>query len=146
MVGLGVVLDSTKGSNKPHVIVVNKADMIKPSDPSSPPPPPSPQPNHPNFSHWKSPSDHHQVTAAGGSFLDRCFLCQQKLLPGKDIFMYKGDRAFCSKECRCRQIFIDDNYFPLAPMKQPPTSSSSSSSPSSPSRKRTKNRANGFAY
>ncbi|KAF7150485.1 hypothetical protein RHSIM_Rhsim02G0007500 [Rhododendron simsii] len=93
MVGLGLVLDSTKGStviNKPHVIVVNKANMIKPSDPSSPPPLPSPQPNHPNFSHWKSPSDH-QVTAAaaGGSFLDRCFLCQQKLLPGKDIFMYK---------------------------------------------------------
>lgn len=93
--GLGVVLDSsTKGSNnkssrnnKPHVIVVNKANMIKPS-PSSP----SPQPNHPNyFPHsWKSPSDH-QVTAAavGGSFLDQCFLCQQKLLPAKDIFMYK---------------------------------------------------------
>ncbi|KAI8566042.1 hypothetical protein RHMOL_Rhmol02G0008400 [Rhododendron molle] len=124
--------------------------MIKPSPSSPPVPPPSPQPNHPNFSHWKSPSDH-QVTAAaaaGGSFLDRCFLCQQKLLPGKDIFMYKGDRAFCSEECRCRQIFIDDNYFPLAPMKQPPTSSSSSSSssPSSPNRKRAKNQANGFAY
>ncbi|XP_059316048.1 FCS-Like Zinc finger 15-like [Lycium ferocissimum] len=41
-------------------------------------------------------------------FLDSCFLCKQKLLPGQDIFMYKGDRAFCSKECRCRQIFMDE--------------------------------------
>ncbi|KAL1548469.1 FCS-Like Zinc finger 15 isoform X1 [Salvia divinorum] len=41
-------------------------------------------------------------------FLENCFLCRHKLLPGKDIFMYKGDRAFCSVECRYRQIFMDE--------------------------------------
>ncbi|XP_047982955.1 FCS-Like Zinc finger 15-like [Salvia hispanica] len=41
-------------------------------------------------------------------FLDNCFLCRRKLLPGNDTFMYKGDRAFCSVECRCRQIFMDE--------------------------------------
>ncbi|GMN62384.1 hypothetical protein TIFTF001_031469 [Ficus carica] len=73
------------------------------------------------------------------TFLDQCFLCHQKLLPGKDIYMYKGDRAFCSVECRCRQIFMDEeesilkDNCSLAAIK--PTSSSSSSSSSSRHRK-----------
>ncbi|KAI4364456.1 hypothetical protein MLD38_020546 [Melastoma candidum] len=43
-----------------------------------------------------------------GGFLDQCFLCSTKLSPGKDIYMYRGDRAFCSEECRCRQILLDE--------------------------------------
>ncbi|KAH7858767.1 hypothetical protein Vadar_027771 [Vaccinium darrowii] len=149
MVGLSVVLDSTKLSTNKNQIkaqVINKADMIKSSPPSSTQP--SPQPPHP-FSQWKSPSSDGQVTAAGagGSFLDQCFLCKQKILLGKDIFMYKGDRAFCSEECRCRHIFMDDNFFPLPAIKQPqPPTSSSSPSPSSPNQKAARNRANRFAY
>ncbi|KAJ8573886.1 hypothetical protein K7X08_010397 [Anisodus acutangulus] len=46
------------------------------------------------------------VVACG--FLDSCFLCKQKLLPGKDIYMYKGEWGFCSVECRCRQIYMDE--------------------------------------
>ncbi|KAI4369554.1 hypothetical protein MLD38_017981 [Melastoma candidum] len=41
-------------------------------------------------------------------FLDQCFLCRTKLSPGKDIYMYRGDRGFCSEECRCRQILLDE--------------------------------------
>ncbi|KAE9602164.1 hypothetical protein Lal_00049659 [Lupinus albus] len=42
------------------------------------------------------------------TFLDQCFLCRKRLLPGKDIYMYKGDRAFCSVDCRCKQIYKDE--------------------------------------
>ncbi|KAG6472238.1 FCS-Like Zinc finger 15-like [Zingiber officinale] len=41
-------------------------------------------------------------------FLENCYMCQEKLQQGKDIYMYKGDRAFCSEECRRRQIFMDE--------------------------------------
>ncbi|KAG6432143.1 hypothetical protein SASPL_103717 [Salvia splendens] len=41
-------------------------------------------------------------------FLENCSLCRRKLLPGKDIYMYKGDMPFCSVECRSRKIFIDE--------------------------------------
>ncbi|CAN0901314.1 FCS-Like Zinc finger 14 [Linum grandiflorum] len=36
-------------------------------------------------------------------FLSSCFLCK-KLLHGLDIFMYRGEKAFCSVECREQQI------------------------------------------
>ncbi|WJX28584.1 hypothetical protein P8452_17282 [Trifolium repens] len=40
-------------------------------------------------------------------FLNSCHLCK-KNLHGKDIFMYRGEKAFCSNECRSRQIMIDE--------------------------------------
>ncbi|EES07080.1 protein MARD1 [Sorghum bicolor] len=46
---------------------------------------------------------------AAGSFLQRCCLCHAELAEGMDINMYRGDRAFCSVECRCRQIFMDED-------------------------------------
>nr|XP_009769151.1 PREDICTED: uncharacterized protein LOC104220051 [Nicotiana sylvestris] len=48
------------------------------------------------------------IATTNCGFLDSCFLCKQKLLPGQDIYMYKGDRAFCSVECRCSHIFKDE--------------------------------------
>ncbi|KAK4370137.1 hypothetical protein RND71_009612 [Anisodus tanguticus] len=41
-------------------------------------------------------------------FLNSCFLCK-KHLQGLDIFMYRGEKAFCSAECRCTQISIDEH-------------------------------------
>ncbi|CAL9763688.1 unnamed protein product [Musa acuminata subsp. burmannicoides] len=41
-------------------------------------------------------------------FLERCYLCRRRLQQGNDIYMYRGDRAFCSVECRNRQIFMDE--------------------------------------
>ncbi|KAK7329462.1 hypothetical protein VNO77_23631 [Canavalia gladiata] len=87
------------------------------------------------------------------TFLDLCFLCRKRLLPGKDIYMYKGDRAFCSVECRCKQILMDEEESiqiencSLAAMR--PTPSASSSSSSSQARyhqKGARNRSGGFAY
>ncbi|XAR51097.1 hypothetical protein NMG60_11005633 [Bertholletia excelsa] len=40
-------------------------------------------------------------------FLSSCHLCHKKLL-GKDIYMYRGEKAFCSTECRYRQIVMDE--------------------------------------
>ncbi|WVZ50029.1 hypothetical protein U9M48_001328 [Paspalum notatum var. saurae] len=43
------------------------------------------------------------------SFLQRCFLCRRELADGRDIYIYRGDRAFCSEECRCRHILADQD-------------------------------------
>ncbi|KAL7136886.1 hypothetical protein ABFS83_10G060100 [Erythranthe nasuta] len=40
-------------------------------------------------------------------FLSACNLCR-KNLHGKDIYMYRGEKAFCSTECRYRQIVVDE--------------------------------------
>ncbi|KAK9989855.1 hypothetical protein SO802_030094 [Lithocarpus litseifolius] len=40
-------------------------------------------------------------------FLSSCHLCRKKL-HGKDIYMYRGEKAFCSTECRSRQIMMDE--------------------------------------
>jgi len=40
-------------------------------------------------------------------FLSCCQLCN-KNLHGKDIYMYRGEKAFCSAECRSRQIMVDE--------------------------------------
>ncbi|GMJ14095.1 hypothetical protein like AT5G49120 [Hibiscus trionum] len=89
-----------------------------------------------------------QLSYPAPAFLQHCFLCRQKLLPGKDIYMYKGDKGFCSEECRCRQIFMDeeeslkkDKCCSFANVKSSSTSSSSSSSTSR--RRRRKAAGNG---
>ncbi|KAM0937640.1 putative Zf-FLZ domain, FCS-Like Zinc finger/14 [Dioscorea sansibarensis] len=41
------------------------------------------------------------------NFLDTCYLCNKRL-HGKDIYMYRGEKAFCSKECRYQQIISDE--------------------------------------
>ncbi|KAL2503413.1 hypothetical protein Fot_37261 [Forsythia ovata] len=40
-------------------------------------------------------------------FLNSCVLCK-KMLHGLDIFMYRGEKAFCSAECRFKQISVDE--------------------------------------
>ncbi|GJN29861.1 hypothetical protein PR202_gb18122 [Eleusine coracana subsp. coracana] len=40
-------------------------------------------------------------------FLDACFLCKRDITTDRHIFMYKGDAAFCSDECRQVQMDMD---------------------------------------
>ncbi|KAG2667975.1 hypothetical protein I3843_15G133900 [Carya illinoinensis] len=40
-------------------------------------------------------------------FLSTCYLCK-KQLHGLDIFMYRGEKAFCSAECRDKHIRSDE--------------------------------------
>lgn len=41
-------------------------------------------------------------------FLRACFLCKRRLIPGRDIYMYRGDSAFCSLECRQQKMIQDE--------------------------------------
>ncbi|WVZ12160.1 hypothetical protein V8G54_016690 [Vigna mungo] len=130
MVGLSVVLEVQKPCiNKKTPQVINKTTILSTTTHRKPALPPSP---------FQSPT-----------FLDQCFLCGKKLSPGKDIYMYKGDRAFCSVECRCKQIFWDEEEAvkeekcSLAAMR-PTSSSYSSSSSSRHHRKERRNRGVGF--
>ncbi|CAJ1940988.1 unnamed protein product [Sphenostylis stenocarpa] len=135
MVGLSVVLESQKGCiNKKTPQVINKTTIMLGTINKKPTPPP-PQPS----SIFQPPT-----------FLDQCFLCEKRLLPGKDIYMYKGDRAFCSVDCRCKQIFTDEEEAmqkekcSLAAMRPTSSSPSSSSSTSRHHRKGTRSRGGGF--
>ncbi|KAK7377602.1 hypothetical protein VNO80_03030 [Phaseolus coccineus] len=41
-------------------------------------------------------------------FLRVCALCKGRLAPGRDIYMYRGDNAFCSLKCRQHQMNQDE--------------------------------------
>ncbi|EOA31246.1 hypothetical protein CARUB_v10014416mg [Capsella rubella] len=43
------------------------------------------------------------------SFLSSCCNCKKSLGPRDDIFMYRGDRAFCSSECRELEMMTEEN-------------------------------------
>jgi hypothetical protein len=46
--------------------------------------------------------------AETAAFLRACGLCNRRLGPGVDTFMYRGDTAFCSLECRQQHITIEE--------------------------------------
>ncbi|XP_010491878.1 PREDICTED: uncharacterized protein LOC104769377 [Camelina sativa] len=41
-------------------------------------------------------------------FLSVCYGCNKKLGLGKEIYMYRGYKAFCSSECRSEEIYRDE--------------------------------------
>ncbi|KAM2022257.1 hypothetical protein ACFX16_044181 [Malus domestica] len=58
-----------------------------------------------------SPRNHRRSSADFGEtahFLKACGLCKRRLIPGRDIYMYRGDTAFCSLECRQQQMNLDE--------------------------------------
>ncbi|XP_042449922.1 FCS-Like Zinc finger 15-like [Zingiber officinale] len=79
MAGLSVILE-TKNSLPKYTNILCKTSLVKNSSSS----------------------------CSTSPFLENCYLCRKKLQQGKDIYMYRGDRAFCSEECRRRQIFMDE--------------------------------------
>ncbi|KAH7655379.1 Zf-FLZ domain-containing protein [Dioscorea alata] len=51
---------------------------------------------------------HHEKTKYPAlDYLSFCYMCGKRL-DGKDIYMYRGEKAFCSPECRCEQISKDE--------------------------------------
>ncbi|EOA17646.1 hypothetical protein CARUB_v10006014mg [Capsella rubella] len=60
-------------------------------------------------------------SSPSSSFLGNCGFCKHRLAPGRDIYMYKGDAAFCSIECREQQMEHDEgetrNRVVLSPSK-----------------------------
>ncbi|XP_059645086.1 FCS-Like Zinc finger 6 [Cornus florida] len=47
-------------------------------------------------------------TTTTAHFLRTCGLCKRRLATGRDIYMYRGDTAFCSLECREQQMKLDE--------------------------------------
>ncbi|KAJ4951169.1 hypothetical protein NE237_028001 [Protea cynaroides] len=64
-------------------------------------------------------------------FLRACNLCKRRLVPGRDIYMYRGDSAFCSLECRQQQMNQDERQekCSLASKKDAPKTAGPESSP-----------------
>ncbi|KAI3469587.1 hypothetical protein Pfo_026250 [Paulownia fortunei] len=42
------------------------------------------------------------------SFLSFCYNCKKNLGQGKDIYMYRGEKAFCSSDCRYREMMLEE--------------------------------------
>ncbi|WVZ60023.1 hypothetical protein U9M48_010096 [Paspalum notatum var. saurae] len=46
--------------------------------------------------------------AVPNGFLSSCHACNKQLGHGNDIFIYRGDKAFCSSECRYQEMLFDE--------------------------------------
>lgn len=42
------------------------------------------------------------------NFLSFCNNCKKNLEQGKDIYMYRGEKAFCSHECRYQEMMLEE--------------------------------------
>ncbi|XP_002517116.2 FCS-Like Zinc finger 8 [Ricinus communis] len=42
------------------------------------------------------------------NFLSFCYACKKNLGQGKDIYMYRGEKAFCSSECRYQEMLSEE--------------------------------------
>ncbi|KAK4776474.1 hypothetical protein SAY86_005162 [Trapa natans] len=49
----------------------------------------------------------HKPKQGKQSFLNFCYTCTKRLEQSKDIYIYRGDKSFCSQECRHREILLD---------------------------------------
>ncbi|XP_020205316.1 FCS-Like Zinc finger 3 [Cajanus cajan] len=77
------------------------ATFPSPSSPSSPSSIPSPRSS---MFYYAGSEEHYEEP----HFLQACYLCRKSLGQNHDIFMYRGNTPFCSKECRQEQIEIDE--------------------------------------
>lgn len=53
-------------------------------------------------------SDEQSRGSLSHSFLSFCCTCKKNLGQGSDIYMYRGEKAFCSGECRYQEILLDE--------------------------------------
>ncbi|PAN22364.1 hypothetical protein GQ55_4G014400 [Panicum hallii var. hallii] len=66
---------------------------------------------------------------ANPHYLGSCLLCKESIACNRDVFMYKGDAAFCSDDCRQEQMDMDEALQAVARrhrLLRAPSSSSSS--------------------
>ncbi|XP_031473281.1 FCS-Like Zinc finger 8-like isoform X2 [Nymphaea colorata] len=57
-------------------------------------------------------------------FLSICFACKKNLVQGEDIYI--GDKAFCSSECRAREMIMDEGMEDTLETSPPPSKAASS--------------------
>ncbi|CAL1376291.1 unnamed protein product [Linum trigynum] len=75
-----------------HVITKSLTALLPPSLPSS------------SSSSSSSPDDDGHLVL----LLQSCHFCSTRLSPKKDVYMYKGDQGFCSRQCRDKQVKLDE--------------------------------------
>ncbi|KAJ4956395.1 hypothetical protein NE237_013178 [Protea cynaroides] len=49
-----------------------------------------------------------QSSFPSDNFLSFCYTCKKNLGQGEDIYMYRGEKAFCSRECRYQEMLFDE--------------------------------------
>ncbi|KAJ0034953.1 hypothetical protein Pint_24792 [Pistacia integerrima] len=59
-----------------------------------------------------------QISYPSESFLSFCYTCKKNLGQGKDIYMYRGEKAFCSSECRFQEIMWEEEGDQLDPVDE----------------------------
>ncbi|CAN6220086.1 unnamed protein product [Urochloa humidicola] len=67
-------------------------------------------------------------------YLESCFLCKETIACNRDVFMYRGDAAFCSDDCRQEQMDMDEALDAVARRHRLRSSSSSPAAEASSSR------------
>ncbi|CAA7020546.1 unnamed protein product [Microthlaspi erraticum] len=70
--------------------------------------------------HRSKRKDDRRSSLSSSSFLGNCGFCKSRLAPGRDIYMYKGDAAFCSVECREQQMEHDEGKTRNSVVLSPP--------------------------
>lgn len=70
-------------------------------------------------------------------YLESCYLCKESIACDRDVFMYKGDAAFCSEDCRDEQMDMDEALHAAARrhrlLQRSPASSSQAAAEAAPS-------------
>ncbi|KAK8940252.1 hypothetical protein KSP40_PGU016113 [Platanthera guangdongensis] len=74
-------------------------------------------------SHWIVKSLENYPPFPSTDFLSFCCFCKKKLEAGKDIYMYRGEKAFCSCNCREQEMLLEEER--EMGMENPATCSSS---------------------
>ncbi|KAL5712571.1 hypothetical protein ACHQM5_014732 [Ranunculus cassubicifolius] len=49
-----------------------------------------------------------RMSYPSNDFLSFCYTCKKNLGQGKDIYIYRGEKAFCSRECRHQEIMFEE--------------------------------------
>ncbi|MED6156628.1 zinc-finger of the FCS-type, C2-C2 [Stylosanthes scabra] len=57
--------------------------------------------------HSSPSSSSSTASSSFNNFLSFCYTCKKHLEHTKDIFIYRGDKAFCSEECRHKEMVLD---------------------------------------
>ncbi|CAI9297249.1 unnamed protein product [Lactuca saligna] len=50
----------------------------------------------------------HSPKSPWQSFSSLCYTCKKNFEENSDIFMYRGEKGFCSEECRCQEMIMDE--------------------------------------
>ncbi|XP_039025088.1 FCS-Like Zinc finger 8-like [Hibiscus syriacus] len=60
------------------------------------------------------PVPDNKVKTTSESFLSFCHTCKKNLEQKIDIYIYRGEKAFCSSECRYQEMLLDGEEFTTA--------------------------------